>query len=198
MRAIELISESLYNIDNTKKILDEIMDDIITPFIEGNSRKGVYDVSSYFNLKGSKIQRVQLELTNSSHEFADCASNLDKTEVRVQIHRSKNKGVYYRTLKHEIVHVFDFIRSDGKHHKLGYKDFNDKFFIDIEFNEKINEIAMAIGKNRKIKYNNKEKILELVNKVSKPFAEALKVNSELYTKFLKRMIREKLMVVNQG
>lgn len=190
MTFIKLLDEGLHNKNDIQQIVSKI-ESIIDSFKEMGSTKRTVDITEYFTTEGSSIKLVKLELIKSDIEFADINVDTHRKSLRIRIGITKKKTDYADSVKHEIIHAFDYIKSNGKSTKYGYKTNKEYYSHEFEFNEKINEIAQKLGK---IKYTNKKKLLDSIWNVTTPeFYGVLRTDDKMYQRLLHRLVREHII-----
>jgi ABC-type amino acid transport substrate-binding protein len=190
MNFTDLLLEALHagkNIDDISNQITHYIDE----FKESGSIKRIIDITDYFNIEGSSINLIKLELLKNNIEFADINVDPRKKTLRIRLGITKKKDNYSSSIRHEVIHAFDYIKSNGKSTKYGYKTNKEYYSHEFEFNEKINEIAQKLGK---IKYTNKKNLLGAIWNITSPdFYGVLSTDDKLYQRLLHRLIREKVL-----
>lgn len=189
MTFTNLLIESLYNSNEISHISSKI-EQQIDDFKESGSLKRVKDITEFFNIERSHIQSIRIELIKSGITFADINISKGKKIITIRIGIT-NKENYTSSIRHEIIHAFDFIKSNGKITKYGYKNSKEYYSHEFEFNEKINHITQKLGK---IKYTTKKNLLDRIYDITTPdFYGVLATDDKLYQRLLHRLVREHII-----
>lgn len=205
------IYENTYS--NLYHITDTIYKNIIVPFYSNEDKELVKDVSTIFESKEIKVFLILEKRVPFVNETRGVTVN-DKTNKELSIILiSKKLPGSISTLRHEVTHVLDYIRSGQKmrKQKKGYFSSFDSYMLDTaEFNEFIHNYKnmfdlIQVNKDRISptilhlfhKAKNKESFLQLAGEAFNPVVErAIKNNNHLYRKIIERLAREKILPPN--